>query len=156
MAARTTLVASAAVAPVLGAAGCGASGTATTTTAKDDPTVAKSGGDGGVLALGRGTVAPFVDYGTPNQNKQLRRLLRRAAPERRAPRPRPLPGRRREGPGLLGDRVLSHAATARSGRRRSRRPRTSSPAESTSAPTPAPAARTSLVPSASPAGPASR
>lgn len=68
MAARTTLVASAAVALVLGAAGCGASGTATTTTAKDDPTVAESGSDG-VLALGRGTVAPFVDYGTPNQNK---------------------------------------------------------------------------------------
>ena len=66
----TTLLASAAVALALGAAGCGASGTATTTTtAKDDPTVAKSGGDGGVLALGAGTVTPFVDYGTPNQSK---------------------------------------------------------------------------------------
>jgi len=66
----TTLLASAAVALALGAAGCGASGTATTTTAaKDDPTVAKTGGDGGVLALGAGTVTPFVDYGTPNQNK---------------------------------------------------------------------------------------
>lgn len=66
----STLLASAAVALALGAAGCGASGTATTTTtAKDDPTVAKSGGDGGVLALGAGTVTPFVDYGTPNQGK---------------------------------------------------------------------------------------
>ena len=68
---RTTLFASAAVALVLGAAGCGASGTATPTAAKDDPSVAKSGGDG-LLTLGRGTVAPFVDYGTPNQSRKTK------------------------------------------------------------------------------------
>lgn len=39
---------------------------------------------------------------------------------------------------------------------RSRSPRTSSPAPSTSAPAAAPAASTSVAPSASPAGPASR
>jgi hypothetical protein len=65
---RTTLIATAAAALVLGAAGCGASGTATTPpAAKDDPSVAQSGG--GMLTFGRGTVAPFVDYGTPNQSK---------------------------------------------------------------------------------------
>jgi hypothetical protein len=71
MSARTTLVAVAA-ALALGAAGCGGSGaTATTASATDDPSVAKSAGDG-VLALGRGAVAPFVDYGTPNQAKKTK------------------------------------------------------------------------------------
>ena len=69
---RTSLLAAAAAALVLGAAGCGDSGTtATTGSATDDPSVAKSAGDG-VLPLGRGAVAPFVDYGTPNQNKKTK------------------------------------------------------------------------------------
>jgi hypothetical protein len=62
---RRLLIAAAALA--LGAAGCGAPGSASTeTTAGDDPSVAKAGGEGGVLALGSGAVAPFVDYGTSN------------------------------------------------------------------------------------------
>jgi hypothetical protein len=64
---RITLLATAAVALVLGAAGCGSSGTATTA-APDDPSVAKGGGDA-TLALGRGAIAPFIDYGTANQDK---------------------------------------------------------------------------------------
>jgi hypothetical protein len=68
--ARITILAAALV---LGAAGCGASGTATTTTsATDDPSVAKAGGSDGALALGRAAIAPFVDYGTPNQNKKTK------------------------------------------------------------------------------------
>lgn len=70
MNARITILAAALV---LGAAGCGASGTATTTTsATDDPSVAKAGGSDGALALGRAAIAPFVDYGTPNQNKKTK------------------------------------------------------------------------------------
>ena len=68
---RLTLFATAAVALVLGAAGCGASGTATNP-ATDDPSVAKSGGGDGTLALGRAAIAPFVDYGTPNQSKKTK------------------------------------------------------------------------------------
>src|SRR5918994_2575305 len=69
---HTTLLAAAAAALVLGAAGCGDSGTTVrTVSATDDPPVAKSAGDG-VLSLGRGTVAPFVDYGTPNQSKKTK------------------------------------------------------------------------------------
>ena len=57
---------------VLGAAGCGSSDeTATTASATDDPSVAKSAGDG-TLALGRAAITPFVDYGTPNQNKKTK------------------------------------------------------------------------------------
>ena len=68
MNARITILAAALV---LGAAGCGASGTATTSApATDDPSVAKAGGGDGALALGRAAIAPFVDYGTPNQNKK--------------------------------------------------------------------------------------
>ena len=67
-----TILAAVAAALVLGAAGCGGSGeTATTAAATDDASVAKSAGDG-VLALGRGAVAPFVDYGTPNQSKKTK------------------------------------------------------------------------------------
>jgi hypothetical protein len=69
--ARTSLLASAAVALVLGATGCGDSGTATTAAAKDDPTVARAGGDG-VLELGRGAVAAFVDYGTSNRSRKTK------------------------------------------------------------------------------------
>jgi hypothetical protein len=64
---RSILLAAAA-ALVLSAAGCGASGTATTP-ATDDPSVAQAPSGDGVLSLGRGTVAPFVDYGTPNESK---------------------------------------------------------------------------------------
>ncbi len=64
---RTTLAATA-VALALGAAGYGASGTATTA-ATDDPTVAKADRGDGTLALGRAVIAPFIDYGTPNQAK---------------------------------------------------------------------------------------
>ena len=72
MSARTTLVAVAA-ALALGAAGCGDSGTTTTTaSATDDPSVAQAGGGDGALALGRAAVVPFVDYGTPNQNKKTK------------------------------------------------------------------------------------
>jgi hypothetical protein len=53
------------------AAGCG-SDTSSTTTATDDPSVAKSGGGDGALALGRAAITPFVDYGTPNQDKQTK------------------------------------------------------------------------------------
>ena len=69
-----TILFTAAAALVLGAAGCGDSGTATTTTAAatDDPSVAKAGGGDGSLALGRAAIAPFVDYGTPNQNKKTK------------------------------------------------------------------------------------
>jgi hypothetical protein len=63
---RITLLAAAA-ALVLGATGCGDSGTAGTA-ATDDPSVAKLAGDG-VFTLGRAAIAPFVDYGTPNQDK---------------------------------------------------------------------------------------
>ena len=71
MSARTTLAALAA-ALALGAAGCGDSDTtATTASATDDPSVARSAGEG-VLALGRGAVAPFVDYGTPDQAKKTK------------------------------------------------------------------------------------
>ncbi len=63
------ILAAAAAALLLGAAGCGSSGTATNPAA-DDPSVAKAGGGDGTLALGRGAVAPFVDYGTPNQAKK--------------------------------------------------------------------------------------
>ena len=72
---RTTLLAVAA-ALVLGATGCGSSG-GDTGAATDDPSVAKASGSDGVLALGRGAVAPFVDYGTPNQAKAASRLYRR-------------------------------------------------------------------------------
>ena len=67
---RTSLAAHAA-ALAQGAAGCGDSGTATSSTAAatDDPTVAKSGRGDGSLALGRAAIVPFVDYGTPNQSK---------------------------------------------------------------------------------------
>ena len=65
-----TKLALAAVALLLGAAGCGGSDKSTAS-ATDDPSVAKSAGDG-VLSLGRGTVAPFVDYGTANQNKKTK------------------------------------------------------------------------------------
>ena len=67
---RTALF-TAAVALVLGATGCGASGTATNP-ATDDPSVAKAGGGDGTLSLGRAAVVPFVDYGTPNQNKKTK------------------------------------------------------------------------------------
>ena len=67
---RTTLLAVAA-ALVLGATGCGSSG-GDTGAVTDDPSVAKSSGGDGVLALGRGAVAPFVDYGTPNQAKKTK------------------------------------------------------------------------------------
>jgi len=71
---RLTLFATAAAALVLGATGCGSSGTATTTTAAatDDPSVAQGGGGDGTLSLGRAAVVPFVDYGTPNQNKKTK------------------------------------------------------------------------------------
>jgi len=65
----------AAAALVLGAAGCGDSGTTSTATnaaATDDPSVAKSGGGDGSLALGRAAIVPFVDYGTPNQSKKTK------------------------------------------------------------------------------------
>lgn len=69
---RTSLLAAAAAALVLGAAGCGDSDTtATTASATDDPSVAKSAGDG-TLALGRAAIVPFVDYGTPNQAKKTK------------------------------------------------------------------------------------
>ena len=64
----TRLLLAAAVALVLGATGCGASDTPTTS-ATDDPSVAKAGGGDGTLALGHAAVAPFIDYGTPNQSK---------------------------------------------------------------------------------------
>ena len=68
-----TLLAAAAAALVLGATGCGDSGTATTTaSATDDPSVAQAGGGDGTLALGRAAVVPFVDYGTPNQSKKTK------------------------------------------------------------------------------------
>ena len=67
MSTRTTLLAAAA-ALVLGATGCGGSGTATTP-ATDDPSVARAGGGDDALALGRAAIAPFIDYGTPNQGK---------------------------------------------------------------------------------------
>ena len=67
---RTILLAAAA-ALVLGATGCGASDT-DTNSATDDPSVAKASTGDGELALGRGTVAPFVDYGTPNQSKKTK------------------------------------------------------------------------------------
>jgi len=67
---RTTLLAVAA-ALVLGATGCGSSG-GDMGAATDDPSVAKASGSDGVLALGRGAVAPFVDYGTPNQAKKTK------------------------------------------------------------------------------------
>ncbi len=63
-----------AAALVLGAAGCGDSGTTTATTAAatDDPSVAKSARGDGSLALGRAAIVPFVDYGTPNQSKKTK------------------------------------------------------------------------------------
>jgi hypothetical protein len=67
MSTRTTLLALVA-ALAMGAAGCGASGTSTNP-ATDDPSVAKGGGGDGTLALGRAAIAPFVDYGTPNEAK---------------------------------------------------------------------------------------
>lgn len=67
MSTRTILLAVVA-ALVVGATGCGASGTATNP-ATDDPSVAKAGSGDGTLALGRAAIAPFVDYGTPNQAK---------------------------------------------------------------------------------------
>ena len=71
---NTRILLAAAVALVLGAAGCGDSGTTTATTAAatDDPSVAKSGGGDGSLALGRAAIVPFVDYGTPNQSKKTK------------------------------------------------------------------------------------
>ena len=76
MATRSTLLATAAAALVLGAAGCGDSGTTTLTTPAtssiDDPSVAKSAGGDGSLALGRAAIVPYVDYGTPNQSKKTK------------------------------------------------------------------------------------
>ena len=72
---NTRILLAAAAALVLGAAGCGDSGTTTTATtaaATDDPSVAKSEGGDGSLALGRAAVVPFVDYGTPNQSKKTK------------------------------------------------------------------------------------
>jgi hypothetical protein len=67
---RTTLLAVTA-ALVLGATGCGSSGGGEAAVT-DDPSVAKASTGGGALALGRGAVAPFVDYGTPNQAKKTK------------------------------------------------------------------------------------
>ena len=71
---NTRILLAAAAALVLGATGCGSSGTATTTTAAatDDPSVAQGGSGDGTLSLGRAAVVPFVDYGTPNQNKKTK------------------------------------------------------------------------------------
>ena len=71
---RITILAAVAAALVLGAAGCGDSGTTTATTAAatDDPSVAKSESEDGSLALGRAAIVPFVDYGTPNQSKKTK------------------------------------------------------------------------------------
>jgi hypothetical protein len=67
MSIRLTLLAVVAALVVV-ATGCGASDTATSQ-ATDDPSVAKAGGRDGTLALGRAAIAPFVDYGTPNESK---------------------------------------------------------------------------------------
>ena len=72
---NTRILLAAAAALLVGAAGCGDSGTTATATsaaATDDPSVAKSGGGDGSLALGRAAIVPFVDYGTPNQNKKTK------------------------------------------------------------------------------------
>ena len=69
MSRRMLLAAAAAL--VLGAAGCGSSG-GEEAAVTDDPSVAKASGSDGVLALGHGAVAPFVDYGTPNQAKKTK------------------------------------------------------------------------------------
>jgi len=71
---RITMLAAVAAALVLGAAGCGDSATTTATTASatDDPSVAKSESGDGSLALGRAAIVPFVDYGTPNQSKKTK------------------------------------------------------------------------------------
>lgn len=86
---NTRILLAAAAALVLGAAGCGDSGTTSTATnaaatddpsvansggggGSDDPSVAKSGGGDGSLALGRAAIVPFVDYGTPNQSKKTK------------------------------------------------------------------------------------
>ena len=71
---NTRILPAAAAALVLGAAGCGDSGTTTATTAAatDDPSVAKSESEDGSLALGRAAIVPFVDYGTPNQSKKTK------------------------------------------------------------------------------------
>jgi hypothetical protein len=67
MSTRLTLLAVVAALVVV-ASGCGASDTATSQ-ATDDPSVAKAGGRDDALALGRGAIAPLIDYGTPNQSK---------------------------------------------------------------------------------------
>jgi hypothetical protein len=69
MSRRMLLAAAAAL--VLGATGCGSSG-GQQAAVTDDPSVAKASTGDGVLALGRGAVAPFVDYGTPNQAKKTK------------------------------------------------------------------------------------
>ena len=70
---RFTLLAAAAAALVLGAAGCGDSGTHRYDRPGDRRSVGREGrGGDGVLALGRAAVAPFVDYGTPNQSKKTK------------------------------------------------------------------------------------
>ena len=61
-----SLLPAAAAALVLGAAGCGGSEPAD---AVKEVTVERTSTDGDALALGRGAVAPFVDYGTRNQSR---------------------------------------------------------------------------------------
>ena len=64
---RITLMATAAAALVLGAAGCGGGSGTVETVPPDEVEIAKAAPDGAVLPLGRGVRASFVDYGTPHQ-----------------------------------------------------------------------------------------